>query len=195
MKLLIQNTRITGLATDEYSGPDIFINMPLDFDVEKLNKYRYVNNILFIPDPADNPSGNPINDVPLTTNQQLIKYRLLKIEEINNARLKANETSFKHRGKLIACDKLSKDDITATNNEISNLGRLPAYWPGGWKTIDNSYIVISNLTQWHEFHSAMYNQGIMNFAKSQWLKARLLTISTVDEIKAVSWSNPPTPYD
>ena len=33
MKLIIQNNRIAGTATDDYTGPDQFITAPEDFDI------------------------------------------------------------------------------------------------------------------------------------------------------------------
>ena len=35
MKLIIQNTRIAGTATDDYTGPDAYIDAPEDFDASR----------------------------------------------------------------------------------------------------------------------------------------------------------------
>lgn len=46
MKLLIQNNRIAGTATDAYTGPDEFITAPDDFDITLLSDYAYVAGAL-----------------------------------------------------------------------------------------------------------------------------------------------------
>jgi hypothetical protein len=46
MKLLIQNNRIAGTATDAYTGPDTFIDAPADFDVLRLGEYSFADGVL-----------------------------------------------------------------------------------------------------------------------------------------------------
>jgi hypothetical protein len=46
MKLLIQNNRIAGTATDAYTGPDAFIDAPADFDVLRLGEYSFAEGVL-----------------------------------------------------------------------------------------------------------------------------------------------------
>lgn len=46
MKLIIQNNRIAATATDEYTGPDEYIDAPADFDVTRLGEYRYEDGAL-----------------------------------------------------------------------------------------------------------------------------------------------------
>jgi hypothetical protein len=46
MKLLIQNNRIAGTATDAYTGPDAFIDAPADFDVTRLGEYSFADGVL-----------------------------------------------------------------------------------------------------------------------------------------------------
>lgn len=48
MKLIIQNNRIAATATDEYTGPDEFIDAPADFDVTRLGEYRYEDGALVL---------------------------------------------------------------------------------------------------------------------------------------------------
>lgn len=48
MKLIIQNNRIAATATDEYTGPDEFIDAPADFDVTSLAEYRYEGGALVL---------------------------------------------------------------------------------------------------------------------------------------------------
>ena len=49
MKLIIQNARIVGTATDDYNGPDEHIAAPADFDLGRLGEYRVVNGVLVLP--------------------------------------------------------------------------------------------------------------------------------------------------
>ena len=48
MKLIIQNNRIAASATDAYTGPDIFIDAPADFDVTRMSEYRYEGGVLVL---------------------------------------------------------------------------------------------------------------------------------------------------
>ena len=46
MKLLIQNSKIAGTATDAYTGPDEYINAPANFDITRLAEYVYADGVL-----------------------------------------------------------------------------------------------------------------------------------------------------
>lgn len=120
---------------------------------------------------------------PLTIDEA----KILKNEEINQARLFANFTFFTHAGKDFACDALSRSDIDATNGFITLFGTMPPGWPGGWKAIDNSYIAISTIDQWKSFHGSMFMAGAMNFGKSQGLKNALASATTLEQINTISW--------
>jgi len=52
MKLIIQNTRIAGTATDAYEGPDGFITAPVDFDVSRMCEYVIADGVASIPPPS-----------------------------------------------------------------------------------------------------------------------------------------------
>ena len=49
MKILIQTNRVIGTATDEYTGPEIFIAAPDNFDTSRIDEYRYENDTLIAP--------------------------------------------------------------------------------------------------------------------------------------------------
>lgn len=52
MKLIIQNTRIVATATDDYDGPEAFMQAPEDFDVARMGDYVYDGtNLSLPPDP------------------------------------------------------------------------------------------------------------------------------------------------
>jgi hypothetical protein len=121
----------------------------------------------------------------VTLEQQIVQARSAKNLEINAWRLAKNKTTFTYAGKLIACDDLSRGDIDAANNEIANLGALPVGWLGGWKAVDNSYVVIGSVATWKLFYSAMFNQGNANFAAAQAYKTQLAAATTLRQIKDI----------
>ena len=107
---------------------------------------------------------------------------------INESRLKANRSTFTFNGKVIACDELSRSDIDAVNGIVSVTQALPENWAGAWKTVDNSYVVISNVAAWINFYKAMVAQGTTNFAHAQTLKTQLATATTTEEVSAIKWN-------
>lgn len=48
MKLIIRNCRIIATATDEYYGPEEFIDAPENFDMSMISAYRVIDNQLSI---------------------------------------------------------------------------------------------------------------------------------------------------
>ena len=52
MKLIIQNNRIAGTATDAYTGPDAYIDAPADFDLERMGDYVVDGGTVSIPSPG-----------------------------------------------------------------------------------------------------------------------------------------------
>ena len=46
MKIIIQDGRIAGTATDEYTGPDEYIDAPADFDADRMGEYVYADGAL-----------------------------------------------------------------------------------------------------------------------------------------------------
>lgn len=53
MKLIIQNDRIAGTATDDYSGPEQYINAPAGFDIGRMGDYVVMAGMAEIPPLAD----------------------------------------------------------------------------------------------------------------------------------------------
>lgn len=49
MKLIIQNTRIIATATDDYDGPEAFMQAPADFDVTRMSDYVHDGTSLLLP--------------------------------------------------------------------------------------------------------------------------------------------------
>ncbi len=140
--------------------------------------------------PPELPSEYPWGDRQPTLEEldaYLVELRNTKDKEINAQRLAANNSFFMFAGKKIACDPLSRSDIDGTNGQILNTGAMPPYWPGGWKTMDNSYVQIPDKETWTQFYSAMYLQGLQNFAKAQALKQQVANATTIEAIRAIVW--------
>lgn len=49
MKLIIQDTRVVATATDDYEGPEVFVEAPADFDVARMGDYVYDGTSLSLP--------------------------------------------------------------------------------------------------------------------------------------------------
>lgn len=111
-----------------------------------------------------------------------------KNARINQWRAAANQTSFPHGGKLVACDALSRSDIDAVANSIALTGAFPAGFPGAWKAIDNSYIMLPNVDAFKAMHASMTAQGTINFGHSQDLKMALAAATTVEQVNAITWA-------
>lgn len=125
----------------------------------------------------------PSEAAPLT----LTQAKEAKNTLINQWRSMANETSFTFLGKHIASDILSKWDILTANSKILNRGALPGDWFGGWKTIDNSLVLIPTVAVWKDFIDAMYDQGTTNFTHAQTLKSTLAAATSIEQVNSIVW--------
>jgi len=110
-----------------------------------------------------------------------------KNAEINGWRANANQTTFPHGGKLVACDALSRSDIDAVANSVALTGAFPVGFPGAWKATDNSYIMLPNVDAFKAMHASMTAQGTINFVHSQSLKAALAAATTLEQVNAIVW--------
>lgn len=119
--------------------------------------------------------------------RSLSNLRRAKELQINDMRAQKNQTSFTYQGKEIQCDLLSMQDIMGINGEVALTGNLPSNFPGAWKTLDNSYVMIPNVATWTQFYQAMVTRGASNFARSQALKNYVNTLDDPDAIAAVNW--------
>ena len=106
---------------------------------------------------------------------------------INTSRLSANQSTFPFKGELVAVDLLSRSDIDAVHGIVVLTGGMPEGWVGGWKTVQNSFVSIPDVTTWTSFYKAMVGQGSINFAHAQSLKTRLAAAETIEEVDAIVW--------
>lgn len=121
------------------------------------------------------------------TAQEIAAAKSAKNAQINQWRATANQTTFPYGGKQIACDQLSRSDIDAVANSIALTGAFPAGFPGAWKAVDNTYIMLPNVDAFKAMHASMTAQGTINFGHSQELKAALAAATTVAEMDAIVW--------
>lgn len=117
----------------------------------------------------------------------IAERKIAKNAEINAARLAANQTTFTHGGKLVACDPLSRSDIDAVAIHVARKGAFPAGFPGGWKAVDNTIIPLPDLVAWDAFYASMTAQGTANFNRAQHLKTQLTNATTRAQIEAIVW--------
>lgn len=107
---------------------------------------------------------------------------------INDWRGQANRTYFTHSGKQIACDVLSRSDIDAVAGHIALLGTFPTGFPGAWKALDNTYLVLPDVAAFKSMYASMTLQGTINFGKSQALKTSLAEATTLQQINMLAWN-------
>lgn len=111
-----------------------------------------------------------------------------KNTQINDWRATANQTYFTHSGKQIACDALSRSDIDAVAGSIALNGTFPAGFPGAWKAMDNTYVMLPDVDAFKGMYASMTLQGTINFGQSQTLKTALAAATTIEEVNAIAWS-------
>lgn len=124
---------------------------------------------------------------PQLTEAELASLKAKKNADINRWRLEANKTQFTHNGKVIACDELSRGDIDAVASSIALTGSFPAEFPGAWKAVDNSLVLLPTIEAFKAMYASMTAQGTANFNRSQQLKAALAAATTEADIDAIVW--------
>lgn len=118
----------------------------------------------------------------------LAAAKTAKNTQINSWRAQANQTSFTHATKQIACDALSRSDIDAVAGSVSLSGAFPAGFPGAWKAMDNSYLMLPDIAAFKALYASMTLQGTINFGKSQNLKTALAAATTIEQVNALVWA-------
>lgn len=129
-------------------------------------------------------------DDGLTPLQRLPQRERL-LQQINTWRAQANQSTFTHLGKVIACDPLSRSDIDAVAaGSIGLKGAFPAGFPGVWKAVDNTYLPMPNVAAFVAMYDSMTAQGAANFTHSQTLKAAVAAATTTEQLNAIKWGQP-----
>lgn len=120
-----------------------------------------------------------VDDIP--------RLKVLKNQEINKWRLQANQSTFTHLGKIIACDPLSRSDIDAVAGSIALNNSFPMSFPMAWKAVDNTYVVLADTDAFRAMYTSMVNTGTANFGRSQLRKTALQAAMTKEAIDAIVW--------
>lgn len=120
----------------------------------------------------------------------LAMLKASKSDEINTARLRANQGTFGFGGKRFQCDALGRSDIDGMNGAIALLRALPADWLGQWKAADNTFVLIPDLATWAAFYGAMVAQGQANFVCAQALKSQIDAATTPAALALIAWPTP-----
>lgn len=115
----------------------------------------------------------------------LAQLKQAKRDEITRQRIAADTDRFTYGGKEIKTADKDMFDMLIANARMSK--GMPSNWPGGWKTMDNSYVPIATVAAWDAFFIAMYDAGIVNFQRSQFLKGKIETATTAAEVEAITW--------
>jgi hypothetical protein len=119
----------------------------------------------------------------------LEELKAAKRAEITRERLAADADHFMYQDKAIRTADKDMIDLFSTNGYVALFGEFDASWPGGWKTIDNSYLPIATVDEWKPFYKAMYCTGIANFRKSQELKAAIDAATTAEQVNSITWNS------
>ena len=117
----------------------------------------------------------------------LAGLKAAKNDDINTWRAAANQSTFPHCGKLVACDALSRSDIDGVANHIALFGVFPEGFPGAWKATDNTMIPLADVDAFRSMYASMTAQGTENFNHAQALKAQLAAASTPEDVAAIQW--------
>jgi hypothetical protein len=122
----------------------------------------------------------------------LDELKAKKREEITQQRLAADGDHFLYLDKAIKTADKDMFDLLLTDGRMNKCPdrTMPANWVGGWKAIDNSYLVIPTRDAWDAFYIAMYDAGISNFRHSQDLKAQIDAATTAEDLTLISWETP-----
>jgi hypothetical protein len=94
MKILYQNTKVLGTATDAYEGPDSWIMAPEGFDVSRLDEYTMVNGFPTLPSLSSANKAKAVellqatdwSELPSVTNTSLTPH-LINADEFANYRV------------------------------------------------------------------------------------------------------------
>lgn len=185
--------KVTGQILRTVQVPVGMANMQLSGHDEDWLEGTYSDDLFYVEGYTPIPMGpqpSPAHVFNYATKQwedprTLADLKAAKNAAINDARLRANQSHFTFAGKQIATDPLSRSDIDGAHGIIVATGALPPGWPGGWKAINNEYVLIPDVPTWLAFYGAMVAQGTANFNHSQALKAQLAAATTPAEVEAV----------
>lgn len=178
---IIEGTKVIGFFEDESEGP-----------VSSEVPFRAVDTLVSDYPTADSPTKELHIDDAGTLywieTATLSEVKARQVAKITQSKVSANMSFFVFNGKQIQADEASFREIQSTNGYVALNNELPPDWPGGWKAIDNSYVVIGTVATWRDFYNTMVTTGTANFKKSQGLKLAIANAATIEEVQAIEWT-------
>lgn len=118
----------------------------------------------------------------------LAELKVRKRAQITADRLAADADKFVYQTKQIRTAEKDIFDLLIADARMKK--GWPPNWPGGWKAMDDTYLMIGTIAEWDAFFIAMYDAGIANFQKSQNLKANISAATTAEQVAAIQWNQP-----
>lgn len=119
------------------------------------------------------------------SNILLADYKARRMAEIDRLRQKRNMGTFSHAGKEFAFDQHAFKDVMVIAGYIGMTNELPTSFPGAWKAIDNSLLLMPTVNDFKNFYASMVNTGINSFLFCEGLRADLNNATTYEEIYAL----------
>lgn len=147
--------------------------------------WSYINGVWAVADAAAH--AQHLAQLNAAAAANLATAKAAKNAQINAWRAQANQTHFTHLGKQIACDALSRSDIDAVAGSVSLSGAFPVGFPGAWKAMDNTFLLLPDVAAFKALYASMTQQGTINFGQSQSLKATLAAATTHAQVNAILW--------
>jgi hypothetical protein len=176
MKLIIQNNKVIGTATDDYDGPGQFITAPADFDVTRMSGYVFANGAVTI-----TPSG-----LDWTKAQQIA----LLSAAYANAIVQAVSYTTKAVSPAVGITKTYQADPQSVSNLQSAIAGCSAAQatPTGfyWVAFDNTQVPFA-FADLQGLAAAMFGHGAVAFQHLQTQKAAVNAATTVSGVQAVVW--------
>lgn len=177
---IIDGTKVLGFFEDVEEGP-IQAEFPYQVTAE------YVANYPTSSSPTEELHINEAGELFWLETANLDEIKVRQAAKITQSKISANMDYFIFGGKHIQADDASFRELLSTNGYVALNNAMPPDWPNGWKTMDNSYVVITDVATWKTFYNTMVTTGTANFKRSQELKAAIAAASTVQEVEAIVW--------
>lgn len=117
----------------------------------------------------------------------LEQARAGKAQQINQWR-DAEDERFSHEGLWFDADPASWKKLTGVQSYVSDFAALPSWFPGFWKSENNTYWPVPDIAAWRLLYASALERGALNFQRSEQLKAYLHDENrTMTEIDNITW--------
>ncbi|WP_313074432.1 DUF4376 domain-containing protein [Melaminivora sp.] len=123
MKLIIQGDRIVATATNDYAGPDAWVQAPEDFDAKRMDEYRVADGVAALP-------TSPVLDLQGTKDVLTARATSLRWQHETGGLTLPN-------GGRVATGVEDQNRITSViaNAELAGVAEVDFKAPSGWVTL------------------------------------------------------------